>query len=140
MNPNFFNLSKRKKRDLLAELLSGGSTAGIISKKELNALNKLIGDTRQVNSINNKHPGKSKFPGKKTEETKRKITHYVSAEILDRLDSAMKDIQSLLPDDSRSKISKSQIVNQALESTLKEFETKGNKSKLVRNILQKNKV
>ena len=42
MNPNFFNFSKQNKHDLLTDLLLGVSTEGIVSKKELNALNKFI--------------------------------------------------------------------------------------------------
>ena len=42
MNPFFLDLSKRKKRNVLFDLLAGKSTEGIISKKELNALNKVI--------------------------------------------------------------------------------------------------
>jgi hypothetical protein len=42
MNPIFFNLSTRKKRDLLSELLQDRSTEGIVSKKELIAVNRLI--------------------------------------------------------------------------------------------------
>jgi len=142
MNSNFFNLSKRKKRDILSELLTGDTTVGIISKKELNALNKLIGDTPKINSIDNKQPEKTKniSAGEKKKATKKKTTHYLSEEVLENLDSAIKDIRSLLPENLRSKVSKSQIVNQALALLLKEFEVKGEKSKLVHNIIRNNRI
>jgi uncharacterized protein (UPF0297 family) len=42
MNQFFFNLSKRKKRDILSEVLVDKSPEGIVSKKELNAVNKIV--------------------------------------------------------------------------------------------------
>ena len=42
MKPDFFNLSKRKKRDIFSELLLGKPSGGIIGKKELNAVNRLL--------------------------------------------------------------------------------------------------
>ena len=45
MNQNFFNLSHRKKRDLLSDLLIGKDREGNISKKELIALKRIIADS-----------------------------------------------------------------------------------------------
>ena len=140
MNPNFFNLSKRKKRDVLSELLTGNSSEGIISKKELNALNKLIGsDTPKTTLPRKTQPEKTRVISvrKKTKEKKRKTTHYLSEEVYESLGIVKNDIRSLLPENLRSKVSKSQIVNQALALIIKEFETKGEKSRLVRNLIQK---
>ena len=139
MNPNFFNFSKRKKRDILPELLVGETSEGLVSKKELSALHKLIGNTQQVNSIHKKLPDKTKkiVLRKKKKEKKRKATHYLSEEVLKSLDSAIKEIQTGLPEKFRSNVSKSQIVDLALAEVLDEFENKGEKSRLVRNIIQK---
>ena len=139
MNPNFFNLSKRKKRDILSELLVGETSKGLVSKKELSALHKLIGKTQQVNSIHKKLPDKTKkiVLRKKKKEKKRKATHYLSEEVLKSLDSAIKEIRTGLPEKFRSNVSKSQIVDLALAEVLDEFENKGEKSRLVRNIIQK---
>jgi hypothetical protein len=139
MNPNFFNLSKRKKRDILSELLVGETSEGLVSKKELSALHKLIGNTQQVNSIHKKLPDKTKkiVLRKKKKEKKRKATHYLSEEVLKSLDSAIKEIRTGLPEKFRSNVSKSQIVDLALAEVLDEFENKGEKSRLVRNIIQK---
>ena len=139
MNPNFFNLSKRKKRDVLSELLTGEISEGMISKKELKALHKLIGHAPQINKTPDKQPEKTKKIAvrKKKKEAKRKTTHYLSEEIFENLDSVQKKIRSIVPENLKSKVSKSEIVNQALVLILKEFETKGEDSKLVRNIIQK---
>ena len=139
MNTNFFNLSKRKKRDVLFELLTDKPTEGVISKKELNALKKLIGDIPQIKLTHGKQPEKTKkiTARKKKKETKKKTTYYISKEVFENLDSVQKEIQSIVPENLRSKVSKSQIVNQALTLILKEFEARGENSRLVRNIIQK---
>ena len=139
MNPNFFNLTKRKKRDILSEILVGETSEGLVSKKELSALHKLIGNTQQVNSIHKKLPDKTKkiVLRKKKKEKKRKATHYLSEEVLKSLDSAIKEIRTGLPEKLRSNVSKSQIVDLVLAEVLDEFENKGEKSRLVRNIIQK---
>ena len=139
MNPNFFNLSKRKKRDILSELLVGETSEGLVSKKELSALHKLIGNNQQVNSSHKKLPDKTKkiVLRKKKKEKKRKATHYLSEEVLKSLDSAIKEIRTGLPEKLRSSVSKSQIVDLVLAEVLDEFENKGEKSRLVRNIIQK---
>jgi len=139
MNSNFFNLSKRKKRDVLAELLTGDPSEGMISKKELNALHKLIGDTPKNISTSRNQPEKSKksAAGKKKKDTKKKTTLYLSKEVFENLDRVKKEIRSIVPKNLRSKVSKTQIVNHALTLILKEFEDKGENSKLVRNIKKK---
>ena len=139
MNSNFFNLSKRKKRDVLAELLSGKSSDGMISSKELNALHKLIGDTPKNSSISRKQPEKSKKTGakKKKKDSKRKTTYYLSNEVFESLDRVKKEMQSIVPENVRSSVSKTQIVNQALTLILKEFDKKGKKSSLVLSIIKK---
>lgn len=139
MNSNFFNLSKRKKRNVLSELLTGETSEGMISKKELKALHKLIGHASQINATPDKQSEKTKKIAvrRKKKEAKRKTTHYLSEEIFENLASVQKEIRSMLPENLRAKVSKSEIVNQALTLILKEFEAKGENSKLVRNIIQK---
>ena len=139
MNHNFFNLSKRKKRDVLLELLTGQPSEGMISKKELNALHKLISDSPQLNSNHKKQLKKAKkiAVGKKKQESKNRTTH-LSQKVFKNLESLNREIRALLPEDIRSGISDSQIINQALTLILNEFKAKGKKSSLVRNIIKKN--
>jgi hypothetical protein len=139
MNHNFFNLSKRKKRDVLSALLTGDSSEGMISNKELNALHKLLGPTPKKPSANRKQPEKTKKTAarKKKKETQKKTTYYLSKDVFENLDRAKKEIQSIVPENLRSKVSKTQIVSQALTIILKEFEDKGENSRLVRNIKKK---
>ena len=155
MNPIFFNLSKRKKHDILSELLMGKSTEGIISQKEINAVNRLIEDRPLNNApveINDQPPKTKKFTvvGKDSQKTKnvtdaaqkirtakKKKTHYLSQEISENLDKTQITIRSLVPENLRYRISKSLIVNKALAMILQEFKAEGKNSRLMRSIIQK---
>jgi hypothetical protein len=141
MNPNFFNLSKRKKHDVLSDLLLGKSSEGIISKKELNALNKLIKGqpAKKSPGKNKRQPVKTKkvVAGKRSQKAPKKKTHYLSQEISENLDKTQMVIRSLVPENLQPRISKSHIVNQALAIILQEFEVKGKNSRLMHTIIQK---
>ena len=140
MSSDFLNLSKRKKRDLLNDLLVGASTEGIVSKKELNTLNKFIhsapANNRTVKNISQSEIKKVSVTRKKPQQINRKTTYYLSEEIIKKLDKAQINIQSLMPGEFRSRISKSHLVNQALALMLEELETKGKNSKYLHNILR----
>ena len=83
MKPNFFNLSKRKKRDIFSELLLGKPSGGIIGKKDLNAVNRLLAGMLAGNARIriNCQPAKTKnvtFAKKKIPTTQKNKTHYLS--------------------------------------------------------------
>lgn len=140
MNSNYFDLSKRKKRDLLSELLVGASTEGIISKKELNALNNLIQsapvNNKIVKNISQSDIKKVSAQRKKQKKAHKKTTCYLSEDVLKELDKAQISIQSLLPREFNSRITKSKVVNQALALMLEELKKNGKNSKLLHNILR----
>ncbi len=142
MNHNFFNLSKSKKHDVLYDLLVGKSSEGIISKKELNALKRLVEGVPSKKSPvkNNNLPTKTKkvtFAAINTQKRKLKTTHYLSQEVSENLNMAQMTIRSLMPEDLQFKISKSEIVNQSLAMILQEFAIKGKNSRLIRTLMQK---
>ena len=142
MNPVFLNLSKRKKRDLLSELLSGKDAEGIVCKKELRALDRIL-ESASVPAavVALSSPAKKtvkKPPGatpKKQGKTK-KTTFYLSQEIVDKLDKAVKKLRARKKGKNLSEISRSLIVDQALFLILEEFAAKGRKSRLMRIIMQ----
>jgi hypothetical protein len=143
MNPNFFNLSKRKKRDLLAELLIGKDREGMISKKELIALNRIIQESASttaavvaINSPVNKSVKKIPVIGTKKRQKKKKTTFYLSQEILNNLNKAEKKIRAAGEKKNLSKISRSQIIDGALSLILEEFAAQGENSRLMRILLQ----
>jgi len=142
MNSIFFNLSKRKKRDLLSELLAGKSTEGIISKKELIALHKIIESAstpaavEAMKTTSLKRAKKISATRKKQGEKKIKTTIYLSQEILNNLSKAEKKIRAVGKGTHLSKISRSQIVDQALSLILDEFAKHGKNSRLMQIIMQ----
>lgn len=93
MNPNFFNLSRRKKRNILSELLLGKSNEGIISKKGLNAVHRLIAGmpSSKARIETNYQPAMTKnvtIAQKKPPTTKKKSPHYLSQDFSESLDRA----------------------------------------------------
>jgi hypothetical protein len=141
MNSNFFNFSQRKKRDILFDLLVGKSSEGIVSKKELNAVNRLLEGPPSFKTpvITNNRPTKTEMltvAGKNATKTKRKTTCYLSQEISENLDKVQMTVHSLVSADIRARVSRSYIVAQALAVTLQEFDAQGKDSRLVRFILQ----
>jgi hypothetical protein len=142
MNSNFFNLSKRKKRDLLLELLLGKDGEGIVSKKELNALHRLLDEHpagRAPDKTKKRQSGTKKgiSPHRSPKQKTIKTTHYLLPETVKNLTRAQEAIRSSLPEHMRSKISKSQIVDTSLSIILQEFSAKGKNSRLMRRITQK---
>ena len=155
MNPIFFNLSQRKKRDVLSELLEGRSTEGIIGQKEINAVNRLVeGPPSHKTPVkkNSQPPKTKKFTvahpktqltknvtaaGLKTRQPKKKKTHYLSHEISEDLDKTQMTLRSLVPEKLRYRVSKSLIVNKALAMILHEFKAEGKNSRLMYTIINK---
>ena len=89
---------------------------------------------------NAKHPERSGSNREKKEspggDSKKKSTHYLSEEIFADLDDARDKINELVHQRLKSRVSKSRIVDQALRMILKEFEEKGEKSHLIKEILK----
>ncbi len=142
MKPNFFNLSARKKRDLLFELLLGKSTEGIVSKKELIAVNRLIEGLSSNNATITikKRPvirTSTALDGMKQAKPKKKTTCYPAQEISEKSDKVQMAVRRLAPPDLRSRVFRSYIVNQALAVTWQDFSAKGKDSSLMRSIMQK---
>ena len=123
--------------------MTGKTTEGIISKKELIALKRIIKSSfTPACVVVGDSPGKKyvkKTPvkhGKKT-STKKKTTLYLSQEILNNLNKVEKEIRTLGKGKIQPSLSKSLIVNQALSLILDEFAEEGAKSRLMQAIMQK---
>jgi ribosomal protein S25 len=140
MNSNFFDLSKRKKSDLLSDLLDDKVSEGIVSKKELNSLNKILGTTPQTSPSLKKQQKKTKktISKKKKKESKKEITHYLTEDVCEKLDSVSKEIKTIVPEKLQASVSRSQIVNNALTMVLKDYKKRGKKSLLFRYIMHNN--
>jgi hypothetical protein len=131
------------KKNVLDELLSNSQVHGYVRQQELDELlevihNPFFNDTSLYDySINlvpeKKDPEKKK---KRSRKTKRKITHYLTENTFKELGRAKMDIRKHVPEQYRSQISKTKIINQALSMILQEFQLKGKKSKIMQTILQ----
>jgi len=142
MNTNFFNLTDRKKRDILSELLLGVSPEGIIGRKELLAVNRLIRGMSSFRAPGTAKNGrvageKASSPGMKGAKPKTGAICCLAPEIAENVDKVYMVIRSLAPPDARLPVTRSFIVNQALSESLQEFNTRGKDSRLVRSIMQK---
>ena len=128
-------MAAKNKHDIMDALLKGASED---AAQEASSLAKLI--HRASETANDKHPAKSSScPDPKNPpvgDSKKKSTHYLSEEIFDDLDDARDKINELVHKRLKSRVSKSRIVDQALRMILKDFEEKGEKSHLIKEILK----
>lgn len=69
-------------------------------------------------------------------EVKVKATYYLSGEIMDSLESVWIELRRLTPKSLRGQISKSLIVEVALEKALYEFNKKGKNSPLAKEVIK----
>lgn len=74
------------------------------------------------------------LPTRKT-VSRRKTTHYLQKDVFDGLTQAKQILKRLLPDGAKSRASKSNLVNHAVNIMLREIEEKGSDSPLVQAIL-----
>ncbi|MHB8988244.1 MAG: hypothetical protein ACYC6S_05615 [Desulfobulbia bacterium] len=128
-------MAAKNKHDIMDALLKGAAEE---AAHETSSLAKLI--HRSGEKASAKHPdGSSPGPDQKKSpggDSKKKSTHYLSEEIFADLDEARDKINELVHQRLKSRVSKSRIVDQALRMILKEFEEKGEKSPLVKEILK----
>ena len=128
-------IKKEKQRDIMDELLS---TTPQSVPAEIQELTDFLNDQREQDGDSSKNLGGKTTKKKRRKKTgaKRKTTHYLSEEIFDGLDEAKEKIRKIAPTDQKTSISKSQIVDRALKMILHDFEAKGEKSSLVRLVLE----
>lgn len=128
-------MAAKNKDDIMDALLKGSAED---AAHETPSLVKLI--HRSGAKTRPKHPGGSAAGREKKEtpggESKKKSTHYLSEEIFTDLDEARDKINKLVHPRLKAHVSKSRIVDQALRMILKEFEEKGEKSPLIKEILK----
>lgn len=110
------------KRDILDELLTSCTT---IPSEELEELKKITHLGKKYHEAGC-HPATGKNTKKKT-----KTTHYLSPDVSENLDAVRDRLKQILPRNKRTTVSKSAIVNCALEIILKDFSANGKGSKLL---------
>jgi len=128
-------MSASEQRDILGELFKGDHALGpVAGLEELDALIHACLPPKLPSARANAQllPLKRKQSG-----TKKKTTHYLREDVFDGLTQAKEILLRLLPNGSKSKASKSNLVNHAVNELLREIEEKGLESPLVKNILGK---
>lgn len=128
-------MAAKHKHDIMDDLLKGSSED---ATPEAPSLAKLIHRAGETATAKPPAGSASDQSQKKAHggESKKKSTHYLSGEIFDDLDEARDKINELVHPRLKSKISKSRIVDQALRVILKDFEEKGEKSHLIKEMLK----
>lgn len=128
--------NKPKKEDILKDLLSAPSAkatpeiealTSFIQKQSREPLEPEEDDNRDYSS----RLRSGKVP------IKKRTTCYLAKDIFKDLGKTKKKIREMVPPESKTSISKSLIVAQALRIILKEFEIKGENSVLVKRILSR---
>lgn len=122
-----------EQRDILGELFRGDDAIGpVAGLEELDAL------IHACLPHKDRKRGVKLLPLKrKRAASKKKTTHYLREDVFDGLTQAKEILMRLLPNGSKSKASKSNLVNHAVNQLLREIEEKGLDSPLVKNILGK---
>lgn len=128
-------MNGRAHPDILGELFRGDQSSGPVSGlEELEALIRVcLPKAEPVDKT-----GARLLPLKRRQNaSKRKTTHYLREDVFDGLTQAKDILMRLLPDGSKSKASKSNLVNHAVNQLLREIEEKGLDGPLVKSILGK---
>ncbi len=123
----------KEKKDILKDVLSGLSEDPIPGIEELTELiYRAIPEETRASELE-----KLRTKVFKPKKLKKKTTHYLSEDIFETLGETREKLIEMLSELPTMRISKSRIVNQALEMILKEFHEKGEDSRLVKKILKR---
>lgn len=139
---------KKMRQDILEELLRGTKFDQIPGLEELNDLVRRCASPDGSVDVSNKpsvaHTRKGKTAKKLISEVSpekthksRKTTYYLAHEIFDTLDLTTEKIKEFVTNNFEGKVSKSSIVNQALQLILNDFDKRGAESALVKQLLKK---
>ncbi len=129
-----------KPKDLLGDILQDSSELEFHGVDALNTLIMELGREGKSQVTTKKVGKKGKGTARKKKAVpKKKTTHYLLHEIFVDLDYARAKIRQLVPENVRARVTKSAIVNHALQVAFDEFEAKGDKCLLVKSFIPKKK-
>jgi cell division septation protein DedD len=92
--------------------------------------------TQQSDKAVREAPEPVREPSTEASGEKIKATYYLAIEAVERLEDAWAQLRRMSSTDTRSSISKSLIVEEALQIVLEELEKTGQKSKLAKKLLK----
>jgi len=121
------------RRDILGELFQGDQSIGSVpGLEELDAL------IQTCLAPKASEPRKKPvLPLKRKQGGRKKTTHYLREDVFDGLTQAKEILMRMLPNGSKTKASKSNLVNCAVRELLREIEEKGADSPTLKAILEK---
>ncbi|GLI33836.1 hypothetical protein [Desulforhabdus amnigena] len=122
---------EQNERDILEDLLSGVEEEMAPAVEELS---KLIERFTQSSKAAQSRTGTASIRQSRP-RLKKKTTHYISVDTSDALEEAKEEIRTLVSPNLKRLISKSRIVEMALQYVLKELAEKGTESKLVAYVM-----
>lgn len=125
---------KTKNFDILGDILNDSHTGAIRGLDELSKLIHASPKDLLAPTVVKSPRDKKK---KRTSNRKHKTTHYLTEEVFGNLGEAKADIRDFLPAASKSKATKSSIIESAITVVLHEFEAKGKDSALIQELLKK---
>jgi vacuolar-type H+-ATPase subunit E/Vma4 len=126
--------NEQNERDILEDLLSGVEEEMAPAVEELS---KLIERFTQSSKAAQSRTGTASIRKNRISRPrlKKKTTHYISVDTSDALEEAKEEIRTLVSPNLKRLISKSRIVEMALQYVLKELAEKGTESKLVAYVM-----
>jgi hypothetical protein len=99
------------------------------SKTEVKSTSKPVKQLRES-------PGKPEEPSTEASEEKLKATYYIAIDAVEALEEGWYQLRKMASTDNRTSISKSLIVETALQIALEELEKSGQKSSLAKKLLE----
>jgi len=124
-----------EQHDILGELFRGDQNLGAVpGLEELDSLiHACVSSTPpKARAKKNVLPLKAK-----TGSSTKKTTHYLREDVFDGLTQAKQILKRLLPEGAKGRASKSNLVNFAVNTLLREIEEKGVDSPVIKKILEK---
>ena len=128
-------MNAREHPDILGELFRGDKASGTVAGLE--ELENLIRVCLPPAAPARRENVKLLPLKRRSGTNKRKTTHYLREDLFDGLTQAKDILLRLLPEGSKAKASKSNLVNHAVNQLLREIEEKGLDGPLVKSILGK---
>ena len=125
---------KTKKFDILGDILNDTHTGAIRGLEELSQLIYASPEAPLAKTVAKMPRDRKKISA---QSRKHKTTHYLTEEVFGNLGDAKAGIRDFLPDASKSKATKSSIIESAITVVLQEFEAKGKDSALIQELLKK---
>ena len=128
--------SEENTLDIMHQLLSGCGEEAVPASTELSALIEKYANSFTEPTTVSSPKQSSKRKRRQRSPLQKKSTHYLAHKTAASLDEAQEEIRELISPELKRLVSKSRIVDLALQHVLQELMEKGAESPLVQSILK----